>query len=400
MTETRSLPLSRKILFYTVSLLLFAGLIEGGLSLLDRESIMVRGDDPRMVYSFYPLARGVASSREYRVEVDITEEGLRGCAPEKGEMAPSRTRKRIFFLGDSFTEGWGVECRESFAYRLRSGEREVFNGGIHGGTVSYYILRHRYYQERIRPDTVVIQLFDNDLDDLDKVAPFLVRDDRGRVQKANPAGLLFLPPGPFSRFIKESMTYRTVKRIVGLVRGRPVPIKYYKPGRAPDGKILTHQQALQELGAPDPLKDPRKEYGGQFFFYTKGPGESLEPLWESRFERMERYLSQLLEEIRRDAPHTKVVFLYIPAMESFVPGGILGRYRDGRGELRRATPEELKRDNRFYHLLEKVAGEKGATLVDGQTVLYQDAEALYFPGDAHLNGKGHERVARALERVL
>lgn len=59
-TGKRKLSRSRLILFYGIIIFIFALITEGVLSLIDPEQIMVRGDDPEMVYSLYPDQVGIA----------------------------------------------------------------------------------------------------------------------------------------------------------------------------------------------------------------------------------------------------------------------------------------------------------------------------------------------------
>lgn len=396
-TEKTPRPAGLKLLvFYSIPLLLILMIAECGLKLFDAEQIMVREDDPQMVYSFYPERRGISATPEYRVEVETDARGLRGCdaiGPETTGAAP----RKLLILGDSFAEGWGVPCEKTFAGLLdgRPG-LSAANGGLHGGSPGYYILRYRVLKT-IEHDTLVVQLFDNDLDDLDKFAPYVLRDEAGRLAAGRAAGLGPIPPGAFSRFLKNRGIYRAIKRIYYGLRGQPLPIKYYRPGREPDDPILTHAQALEKFGGLAPLDDPEKSYGGQFAFYKydSSAAAAADPLWSSRFRRMEIYLRQLIEEARADRPERRIVLVYVPAKEAFAPGGILGR-----GPARPLTVDELRAANPFYRLIRRTADETGSLLVDGQEVLRADAVDLYFPGDAHLNVTGHARLAAALERAL
>ena len=205
----------KQAFFYGVLFAFCAGLSEAFLRLVDREALLVRGDDAETVYAFYGGRSGVASSREYRVRVDIGPDGLRSCGDESSPGG-------VFVLGDSFAEGWGVECERTFAELLRrEGGLAVANGGIHGGTPSYYILRARGYLPRLRPKTVVLQLFDNDLDDLDKFGRFLEFTPDGEVLGANPSPLLGFPAGSVTRFIRELSVYRMARRVRGLLSGSP-----------------------------------------------------------------------------------------------------------------------------------------------------------------------------------
>ncbi len=376
--ERKAIPVWRRFLYVTLPLLLLALLVEGTLAFVDREMILVKGDDPQTVYRLYPNRVGIAAGPEYRVEVRTDELGLRFC----GKAGPSRPD--VLVLGDSFAEGWGVDCPDTFPERLAHSGISIRNGGVHGGSASFYVLRVRELVPLLRPRILVIQLFDNDLDDLDRFAPFVHLAEEGRVAAARPPALLFLPSGSLTRWIRERATFRIVKRAADLVRGRPAPIKYYRPGREPKGPVLTHAEALSRFGRLRQLTDPTTQYTGQFAFYI--PGAPERPPWADRLRKMRIHLTQAIVEARYLADGLQVVLLYIPAKEVFAAGGIVP------GASGRPGPLQL--------LLFQVAAEQKLLLVDGTAVLRQDAESLYFPGDAHLNSAGHARVAGAVLPLL
>lgn len=399
MSSTKNkIPVFRQIIYLTIPILLFLVFAEILLSVVDRERIMVRGDDPGMVYSFYPDRKAVASTDEYRTTVKIDSIGLRTC-----ENTPSggNHEKSIFVLGDSFAEGWGVSCEKSFVGLLQSKLSPngiVYNGGIHGGTVSYYVLRSRYYAGQIRPDRVILQIFDNDLDDLDKISPYISLDDSGRVDHAAPAKFMGISPNYFTRQLKESALYRFSKRVYGLIAGAPVPIKYYKPGRERTYTILSHEEAIQKYGAIEPLKDLSVDYNGQFEFYRYSALADVksDEKWNSGFERMKRYLNQLLDDLVKINPDVRLTVLYIPANEVFAIGGISGEFTDRSGKPVRKTVNELRASNPLYQLLDEFAHYPNVDLMDGQDILWSHPNDLYYPGDAHLNEEGHRVVAKSL----
>ena len=408
------ITLTKSLLFYGVPLFVAALLMEILLSLVDREAVLVRTDDIDMTYRLYASQKAVSATPEFRVKVETDELGLRYCNGKRAHLPAAGYRVNLFILGDSFAEGWGVDCQASFAgvlSRELGSTYNIRNGGVHGGTPSYYVLRDRYYRTRVKPDIYVIQLFENDLDDLDKFAPFVNLTENGRIQNANPPGLFLLPSGALTRFIRKRATYRLARRLWGLIKGRGEPIKYYKPGRAGTDKILTQAQALEKFGRNAPLKDLNKDYNGQFEFYNypdlhqirKNPdsGEYKKTgVWPSRFNRLETYLLQLLEEARAHNPDARFVLVYIPAKEVFAPGGIRGNLRDEQNRPRQATATELKSANPFYKLLAAIARQEKLPLLDGQEFLWPDAEALYYPGDAHLNAAGHRRLADQLLKAI
>ncbi len=393
----KTLSSGKKAVFYAAAAVLFLLFTEFALRLIDPEIIMVRGDDPEMVYSFYPNRKGISFGPEYSAEVATDSNGLRSCdaAGHAANSAPL-----LFILGDSFAEGWGVDCEKTFAYLPYLGHYRIINGGVHGGSASYYILRSRFYLKNIRPHIILLQLFDNDLDDLDKFAPFVTTMSSGEVGDASPAWLAFIPPGLISRTIRETSLFRTVKRLYNFSRGQKTPVKYFRPGRLPAGQPISHEEAVKKFGALRPLKDMSTEYSGQFEFYKFRDRSDTDAVWKSRLDRMEIYLNQWARESSKAAPGVRLAIFYIPAKEVFAPGGITGKLIDASGNARRAKRDELLNANILYKIIKEICLKHNITLVDGQEIFWDNPESYYFPGDAHLNPAGHLRAAQALQESL
>ncbi len=100
--------------------------------------------------------------KDFQVSVRVNREGFRG--PEVKLAKPPGTF-RIFFLGDSFTFGLGVENDETYPALLgvklnqgtKNGHRyEIINGGVPGYNLAHYylVLKHKVF--RYNPDLVVV----------------------------------------------------------------------------------------------------------------------------------------------------------------------------------------------------------------------------------------------------
>lgn len=361
------------VLFYLSFLGILLALSEGILSFFDPEAILVRADDGEQIYSFYPDRAGQAISPEYSVLVETDGRGLR--------RSPSRENgPRLLVLGDSFAEGWGVEAKDSFAGLLGQ-TYPVWNAGIHGGTPPYYILRHRVFRKQWNYNMLIIQIFDNDLDDIDKIYPFI--EWHGDIVRGASPAPLFGWPG-LSRLVKERALYRMARRAYHKSQGQPQPIKYYRLNRIPDVQVRTQEQALAQFGRLKPIADLKIAYNGQFLFYD--PAERASAVWQRRFSLMEASLRQLISESHKES---QVLIVYIPAKEVLAPAGI-------RGALgREPNLAEIRAANPLYQLLTNIEDKK-VKLLDGQEVFLKHAESSYFPFDAHLNPAGHARLHRAI----
>ena len=384
------------IIFYAVLFILLLIFAELFLSIFDREEIMVRADDPKMVYSLMPGKSGIAATPEYRVNVSIDSNGMRNCSEPQGSK-----KKNLLILGDSFAEGWGVECENSFPGILskKLPDFQIWNAGAHGGTLSFYILRNRFYTKLIKPDHILLQIFDNDLDDLDKIHPLIIFHKNGEVAKANPKGLLFVPAGTISSSIKNLALFRYGKRFTSRIKGIPSPIKYYKIGKEPRDIILTHDQAIEKFGKLESIKNISEKYNGQFEFY-KYNESNMPEVWKSRMQRFELYLNQFYREAKLSNPDIKMAILYIPAKEVFASGGITGDDINSSGKPVKPDRKTITSHNAFYRILKNFTEKNKIEFIDGINIYYENTEHLYFPGDAHLNSAGHSVTANAVIRWL
>ncbi len=93
--------------------------------------------------------------------------GFKGKSGEK--VAPKINKKRILFLGDSFTEGIGLRYEETFTGLLaaRFPEIEILNAGVASYSPKLYWLKTKYLIEieKLRIDKLVVMLDMSDIQD-------------------------------------------------------------------------------------------------------------------------------------------------------------------------------------------------------------------------------------------
>lgn len=129
-------------------------MIEGG----DREWTYY-APDPRLGWSIKP--RGV--SRDGLFHSDAF--GLR-CEPGRTETAVAPDRHRVLLIGDSYTHGDQVPFEATWGRYLQQmlGDAyQVFNAGAGGYGMDQAILRWRELRDTLRPSTVVLGIYGEDL---------------------------------------------------------------------------------------------------------------------------------------------------------------------------------------------------------------------------------------------
>jgi lysophospholipase L1-like esterase len=122
-------------------------------------ALKVESDDPRIGH----VHRPGSSAQLMDVSVQINSDGLR----DDEYPVERNERRRIVFLGDSLTFGWGVEQEESFEHLLereldRVAPTEILNFGIGNYNTSQEVRLFEVKGLRYKPDLVVLFYFIND----------------------------------------------------------------------------------------------------------------------------------------------------------------------------------------------------------------------------------------------
>jgi lysophospholipase L1-like esterase len=124
--------------------------------------------DPTLVFAWQPNQRGFSADKE----IVINERGLRGPVVPY-ERTPGT--KRILFLGDSITFGYGVRDEEVVTERVRAllgaaGVRaETINTAIASYNTEQEVAYYEHEGNRYDPDVVVVGVCWNDINDKSNV---------------------------------------------------------------------------------------------------------------------------------------------------------------------------------------------------------------------------------------
>jgi hypothetical protein len=317
---------------------------------------------------YVPNAEADLIGAEFRVRYAINEYGFRDLRGRA--MDPDPTRRhcvRIVLLGDSFSEGYGVEARDSFARLLEKNRVrvcfEVWSLARMGASPLFHVVMAREFVPRLRPDIVVVQLFDNDLDE--NRFRHLPRDADGRV---GPLPDRMRPPsGALATAIDTWRGFALVQafgRLEDRLSGKGVPRIFVRPGSPVE----------QEMPAP----------GNARLFPWYDPARA--PEWEPKLAEQEVLVRQLVEELR--AMRTPDVLLV------YVPHG---------AELVSGDPEVSRARNPHAQRLARLARELDVPFLDGIDVFTAPGVVpghYYLEYDQHWNTEGHALFAEALRRRL
>ena len=365
----------KKISVISIFLLINILLFEFILSYFDPEQVLVKSFDEKTLFSFYPNREGKVVSEEYSISVKTNSNGFRQKSPPVSD---------IVLLGDSFSEGWGVEESEIFVNFL---DKKIINLGVHGSSPILYAIQMQVYIDRFKPKKILIQLFDNDLDDNEKLERFMIFDEEQNVVGFQKNLFAKLFGEKIHNLIKESTLYRLSSRIGKFFKKIPSPILYYKPGREPKIQTMTHEDSLKKQGGLKPLGDEiTKKYNNQMGFYAYSDSE----IWKSRLSKNKIYLNQLIAIAQKNK--IELSFLYIPAKEFFAKSGITGK-------VSKFNLDEFQKANPFFLQIEEICNaNKLQCILLTKEFFNENVFDLYFPYDAHLNRKGHLKLAEILNQ--
>ena len=329
--------------------------------------------DAGVLVPYEPNTEADLLTDEFRVRYRTNRFGYRDRLDRRAERTPGVAR--IGLLGDSFAAGWGVEFEETFGDRFeRATGIEVVNAAKNGGCPLWFVPQARFVRETFAPDWLLVQIFDNDLDDN------LVYMSSFRIA----VGERFsdLPPAlridatlrhEIAQHFDSLVLRRRFRQLARRLRGdEPSSTPYVKPGAKPDFRILTRAESIAAHGVD---LTPARAYRPGFEFHDPARAGAF----AERFRWNAVLLDQLLEESA--AAGVPVAVLYVPAYDVFVHAPAVNPLADS---------------------VREVAARRGALWIDLAEAFAARArpEELYHPHDGHLNADGHAAVAELLEQVL
>lgn len=358
--KSRWLP---PLLILSITSLLGLLVLEAAVRIVEPKKVLREYfEQPHLVFHhrFVPNASGSHKTLEFNVSYSINAIGLR--EREISRNKPEGT-KRVLLLGDSFTEGNGVEAKDAFPARVQalvdaaglSTRWEVLNAGegSYSPLLEYLLLKKQLID--LQPDLVILNLDLSDVFDDIQYTKLVTVDASGE-----PVAVPAEPerkPGPWyveatyglKDFVKEhARLYNFIRRRVApLLMARPdasgdVRVdKYamirdnYDPKDGSDwsltfGYIKRIRDLLADRGVPLWLTvypyahqvSPREWHGGRVFWsfeqnrvYTTAPQKQVEEFGRSSGIPVINMTEDFLERSKKEFP------LYFAYDGHFLPAG-------------------------------------------------------------------------------
>lgn len=305
---------------------------------------------------------------------------------DREHPASSSGKQRIMVLGDSFTEGWGVDEIEAYPRVLERllGNVDVWNMGVVGYSTDQEFLQLKRWIDRIHPGYVILGFYENDIGDNTRSETpwfphmakprFVVRGDSIVLDNAS----------------VESEWERETARSKSL------------PGRA--------KTVLQGLATARFVDFTLKKIRANRSAGTQGRNELLDTWVELNSYRIAetkrmidawRVTEDLLDRIQDlcAAHGAKLLIVYIPRLMEVAPG-LLEREQRNAGLSEPANAFDLTLPETKL----AAAAERHAIPLVRMHGLVADrlkSESLYLaPIDGHLNANGQAFVARTIAARL
>jgi hypothetical protein len=340
---------------------------------VDEVYLQRRVRDAGVLIPYEPETEADLLTDEFRVRYRTNAFGYRDRQGRRAERTPGAAR--IVLLGDSFAAGWGVEFMETFGERVeRATGIEVVNAAKNGGCALWFVAQARHVRERFAPDWLLVQIFDNDLDDNPMDASSF-RTPIGERFGALPheLGIDASLQHRLSQQFDSLVLRRRLRQLSRRLHGKPPnSTPYVKPGARPEQRILSRAEAIR---AHHVDLTPARAYQPAFAFH--------DPAQAGAFAERLRWNALLLDQLVEEstAAGVPVALLYVPAYDVFV---------------HEPAPNPLAESVRA------VAERRGALWIDLEQSFASRAhpEELYHAYDGHLNAAGHAAVAELLAREL
>jgi len=371
----------------------------------------------------------IVESSEFRTRVRTNALGFR--EPRLPGPKPPGTR-RIVVVGDSFTQGYGVEEDEAYPRQLERllGDIEVINLGVPGSCPRDYAANLEEVGRAYEPDLVLVGVMANDVNDVlylrergARLLPSLLHLEQDRLADARP---------PWKRLPSRLWPdlYALASRAIrgpgggsasaarGPEYGRPRPPSRLPPERwkevldalaARYDNVDDVERRLATL-PPERLARIRtvltagRESGEQEHAMSElmallEPRHyidllQLPPAYDEAWKETTRLLARIATTARQSGAETMVA--YIPAAQEVTRARLERLARQGfevdYGSLTHAV---------LIDRLEKFGAETGIPVVDLRGPLRAHAdELLYFPRDSHWTPRAHRLAAEAIADAI
>ncbi len=376
----------KKISLAFITFIIFFIIIDSLLNAKFPPLCTVYQPDKLLEHSLVPNKVCTERTDEYSVEYKINSLGFRDN--EITYAKPPNTF-RILFLGDSFTQGYGVDLADTFVKRIelilnqnfKDKHFETINAGVSAYTSLNEYLMLKYRGLQLKPDLIVLNVNATDFIEQRALLKQVKIDKNGDVSFANLQRKKYLP-GSIDKFLLDhSFLYNWfVKNQENLVRLKGKIIAFLLRQKPPD---YTKTSSDFTLGDPD----------HDIFAITENiPEAEFNDLFKPVVNQLDKIVEILFQK------NIPFVLTYIPhghqiGSNQWVKGRVVRKLTDS------VYPDILQAKLKDY------ADSRGIYFIDMTNDLRKFAndnpdKKLYFDYDGHFNVLGQQLSAQAITNFL
>lgn len=311
-------------------------------------------------HQLIPSRRCIKKMPEFSVDYKINTLGLRDDEVELKQKGVAR----ILMLGDSFTEGAGVEQEEIFSTLLEKDLGvEVINAGVSADSPILEYLWLKNEGLNLKPDLVIINVNESDFSEEQKYHSAKVIDEAGEIIAVPAKPLIYLPKSIAEWLQRQSTFY-------GWVNTHVV------------SPVLRAKASWGKTGV-------NNKTGGGIFALSKGINKvEYERLW-GLMEQDLRRLDKILD--GQNIPHLLVLQ---PFGHHVFGEAWPGRTKHNLEMGRIYNPE-------YWEAVKKLGGKLDVKVLDlRQAFLTRGDETMFYADDGHWTASGHKLVAKTLGNYL
>ncbi len=366
----------RNFVFIVTLLLISAGVFLGVAEIWARWKFGTVCTQPHPIWhhSFIPNRKCVIKGPEFMTKYQINSLGLRN--QEIIVPKPENTF-RILMVGDSLTQGSGVEQDETFSARLEKllnnqGRKiEVINGGISANSPLVEYLWIREVGLGLQPDLAILNVNESDFSEEQKYNALRINYADGLV-KAVPGKPLNYLPAVIKNWLQKNSSFYLFFNAQIMSRLVAWKASLFSDKAAQSG-VKNYPGAIAANG---------------IYAISKGVSDVEYDLFWSPVEKNILLTRDLLTSRR-------IPFLLIiqPSAHHVSPTAWPSRIRQNLEVGKVYAPP-------FYNSFINLGKRYGFPVLDLRSIFVTNADQLFYPDDGHWNSKGHAAAAEAISKFV
>ena len=323
---------------------------------------------PLLHHTFRPNCQTTETNQDHSVTYKYNSLGLRG----QDNLPPDTDKFRILMLGDSFTEGVGVDEKSIFSTLIENQTgAQVINAGVRKYAPLLEYLYLRDYGLAYQPDLVILNLNITDLIETDKYHQSIIANPSGKIVQITAPGRHFLPT-EWRIFLWNNL------RTYDYFQERIFPKIYILFHAAKSGSLKNNQKAVYS--------------DRQFNMFSL----SVDPLFKEEYQQIRAQVFSDINEIKNLTDQQQIPLLAVIQPAALHTSAAEWTTLNSVFNLPLKFPDDYPVDDPYHRDLSQYLESLNITTMDLTSIFRQNStpsNPLFFPQDGHWNSRGHRLAA-------